>query len=162
MSNGLFRDLQSVIASSDETFEVAPGTPGLVMVVFTLPSYEFVFKVIRDTFPASKATTRERIMDRYRQVLVHDRVGRLVDFQEYEHVKFPRQRFSQELLADARYARCTAKKDLTPSSIGFSSSYSSLVRSLDLTTNAQSPTMNTQFDNERPIRRLWGVGAKPP
>jgi isocitrate dehydrogenase kinase/phosphatase len=93
-----YRDLTSYAAASDESFVVAPGQRGLVMSVFTLPSYEFVFKVIRDTFPASKATTRRRVMERYRQVMLHDRVGRLVDFQEFEHLKFPRARFSTELL----------------------------------------------------------------
>jgi isocitrate dehydrogenase kinase/phosphatase len=93
-----YRDLTSYAASSHESFIEAPGQRGLVMSVFTLPSYEFVFKVIRDTFPAAKATTRRRVMERYRQVLLHDRVGRLVDFQEFEHLKFPRARFSPELL----------------------------------------------------------------
>ena len=93
-----YRDLTGYAAATDEPFVVAPGQRGLVMAVFTLPSYEFVFKVIRDTFPASKATTRRRVMERYRQVLLHDRVGRLVDFQEFEHLNFPRARFSPELL----------------------------------------------------------------
>ncbi|MDX1383343.1 MAG: bifunctional isocitrate dehydrogenase kinase/phosphatase [Thermoanaerobaculia bacterium] len=95
-----FSDLTTYIRSSTESFVRAPGQRGLVMAVFTLPSYEFVFKVIRDTFPASKATTRHRIRERYRQVLLHDRVGRLVDFQEYEHIKFPRRRFSRDLLEE--------------------------------------------------------------
>lgn len=95
-----YRDVTSYIATTDESFIFAPGQPGIVMSVFTLPSYEFVFKVIRDTFPASKATTRRRIMERYRQVLFHDRVGRLVDFQEFEHLKFARRRFSPALLAE--------------------------------------------------------------
>ena len=93
-----YRDLTGYAAATDESFVVAPGQRGLVMSVFTLPSYEFVFKVIRDTFPASKATTRQRVMERYRQVMVHDRVGRLVDFQEFEHLKFPRAQFAPELL----------------------------------------------------------------
>jgi isocitrate dehydrogenase kinase/phosphatase len=95
-----YRDLLAYAAETDEHFVVAPGQRGLVMSVFTLPSYEFVFKVIRDTFPASKATTRHRVMERYRQVMLHDRVGRLVDFQEFEHLKFPRARFSPELLEE--------------------------------------------------------------
>jgi isocitrate dehydrogenase kinase/phosphatase len=95
-----YRDLTAYAAASDESFVIAPGQRGLVMSVFTLPSYEFVFKVIRDTFPASKATTRRRVMERYRQVLLHDRVGRLVDFQEFEHLKFPQARFAPELLEE--------------------------------------------------------------
>ncbi|HVR28116.1 MAG TPA: bifunctional isocitrate dehydrogenase kinase/phosphatase [Thermoanaerobaculia bacterium] len=95
-----YRDLTAYAVASDESFVIAPGQRGLVMSVFTLPSYEFVFKVIRDTFPASKATTRRRVMERYRQVLLHDRVGRLVDFQEFEHLKFPQARFAPELLEE--------------------------------------------------------------
>ncbi|HEX3527065.1 MAG TPA: bifunctional isocitrate dehydrogenase kinase/phosphatase [Thermoanaerobaculia bacterium] len=94
----LYRDLMHHIARSEERFEVAPGQRGLVMEVFTLPSYEFVFKVIKDSFPPSKATTREQVMERYRSVLLHDRVGRLIGFQEFEHLTFPRARFSDDLL----------------------------------------------------------------
>jgi isocitrate dehydrogenase kinase/phosphatase len=94
----LFGDLSRTIAGSDERFVVAPGQRGLVMAVFTLPSYEFVFKVIRDHFPPHKRVSRRRVVSRYRQVLLHDRVGRLVDFQEFEHVTFPRRRFDDEVL----------------------------------------------------------------
>jgi isocitrate dehydrogenase kinase/phosphatase len=68
------------------------------MEVFTLPSYEFVFKVIRDAFPPQKNTTRERIMEKYRTVQLHDRVGRLVGFQEFEYLTFPRERFDPVFL----------------------------------------------------------------
>jgi isocitrate dehydrogenase kinase/phosphatase len=93
-----FRDLMNQIAGSDEKFVPTRGQTGLVMAVFTLPSYEFVFKVIKDAFPPQKNTTRERVMERYREVLLRDRVGRLVDFQEFEHLTIPRERFSKELL----------------------------------------------------------------
>ncbi len=93
-----YSDLTSTIAYTKERFIVAPGVPGLVMSVFTLPSYEFVFKVIRDRFPASKSTTPRKIRRRYREVLMHDRVGRLVDFQEFEHLQFPRRLFTPKLL----------------------------------------------------------------
>lgn len=95
-----FADLVATIESLDEQFIVAPGEPGLVMAVFTLPSFEFVFKVIKDVFPASKSTTRDEIRSRYRQVLLHDRVGRLVDYQVFEHVAFSRKRFEPELLEE--------------------------------------------------------------
>ena len=78
----------------------APGKPGMVMTVFTLPSYEFVFKVIRDEFAPPKNTTAEEVRARYRQVLRHDRVGRLVDFQEFERLDFPRRRFADQTLED--------------------------------------------------------------
>jgi isocitrate dehydrogenase kinase/phosphatase len=94
----LYRDLMRHIAASDEPFVEAPGQRGLVMIVFTLPSFEMVFKVIRDVFPPQKRATRDKVMEKYRQVLLQDRVGRLVDFQEYEHLTFPRSRFDPALL----------------------------------------------------------------
>jgi len=93
-----YRDLVGHIAVSDDLFEVARGQRGMVMAVFTLPSYEFVFKVIRDRFAPPKATTRARVMAKYREVLLQDRVGRLVEFQEFEHLSFPRRRFAGDLL----------------------------------------------------------------
>jgi isocitrate dehydrogenase kinase/phosphatase len=93
-----YRELVAQTAGSDERFVDAPGQPGLVMEVFHLPSYEFVFKVIKDAFPPQKNTTRERVMERYGTVRLHDRVGRMVGFQEFEHLTFPRERFSPGLL----------------------------------------------------------------
>lgn len=94
----LYADLETFIRGTDEQFVVAPGKRGLVMSVFTLPSFPFVFKVIKDYFPANKKTTRGDVMTKYRDVLRHDRVGRLVDFQEFEHLRFPRSRFAPEML----------------------------------------------------------------
>ena len=93
-----YRELMANIAASDDLFVEPPGQAGLVMEVFTLPSYEFVFKVIKDEFPPQKNTTRAKVMERYRTVQLHDRVGRLVGFQEFEHLRFPRARFSPPLL----------------------------------------------------------------
>ena len=70
----------------------------MVMEVFTLPSYEFVFKVIKDFFPPEKRASRDEVKARYREVQRHDRVGRLVDFQEFEHVEIPRAKFEESLL----------------------------------------------------------------
>jgi isocitrate dehydrogenase kinase/phosphatase len=95
-----YRDLMRFMASSDEKFVIAPGQPGLVMSVFTLPSYQFVFKVIKDCFPPSKRITRQQVKQKYREVLRHDRVGRLVDFQEFEHLEFRQDRFDSELLEE--------------------------------------------------------------
>ena len=93
-----FRDLMRFMNTSDEQFVIAPGQRGLVMSVFTLPSYQFVFKVIKDFFPPSKRITRQQVKQRYREVLRHDRVGRLVDFQEFEHLEFRLDRFEPDLL----------------------------------------------------------------
>ena len=72
------------------------------MLVFTLPSFPYVFKVIRDHFAPPKDTTRERVMQKYQLVKLHDRVGRMADSWEYSDVAFPRGRFSDELLEHLR------------------------------------------------------------
>jgi isocitrate dehydrogenase kinase/phosphatase len=96
----LYADLSHQIQGTDEQLVRAPGKEGLVMKVFTLPSFEFVFKVIKDCFPAAKRVTRRQVQANYRLVLHHDRVGRLIDFQEFEDLTLPRTRFAPELLAE--------------------------------------------------------------
>jgi isocitrate dehydrogenase kinase/phosphatase len=96
----LYRDLIRHIKTSTEPFEVAQGERGMVMIVFTLPSFDVVFKVIRDTFDYPKTTTRRDVMENYHLVFKHDRAGRLADVQEFEHLAFPRERFSEGLLAE--------------------------------------------------------------
>jgi len=94
----LYRDLIRHVSASPERFEHARGTPGMVMVVFTLPGYDDVFKIIRDRFPPPKRTTRRTIMDKYRMVFQHDRAGRLIDAQDFQHLQFDREQFTDELL----------------------------------------------------------------
>jgi isocitrate dehydrogenase kinase/phosphatase len=94
----LYRELRRHIGVSGERFEMARGTPGLVMEVFTLPGFDVVFKAIKDRFGAPKQITRDHVRSRYRLVFRHDRAGRLVDAQEFEHLEFHRSRFEQELL----------------------------------------------------------------
>ena len=96
----LYRDLMAHLDGSSDQFEIAPGDAGLVMAVFTLPSYDVVFKVIRDHFGQPKSTSREQVMDRYRLVFTHDRAGRLVDTQEFKELAIPRARVSDDLLAE--------------------------------------------------------------
>jgi isocitrate dehydrogenase kinase/phosphatase len=97
--------LQRHLRTSIDSFVHAPGERGLVMIVFTLPSHDLVFKVIRDHFGAPKTCTRADVMDRYRFVFRHDRAGRLVDAQEFKRLRLPRARFMpalvEELLRDA-------------------------------------------------------------
>ncbi len=95
----LYRSLIRHLATHDDRFIVAPGDPGMVMLVFTLPGFDVVFKVIRDRFAPPKTSTRRDVMERYRLVFGHDRVGRLVDAQEFEHLEFSRHRFADDLLA---------------------------------------------------------------
>ena len=72
----------------------------MVMVVFALPGFDVVFKVIRDRFPPPKTVTAEEVREKYRLVFRHDRAGRLVDAQEFEHLEFPRERLSPALLEE--------------------------------------------------------------
>lgn len=94
----LFRELLAHLDTTDEVFERPPGKEGLVMSVFTLPGFEMVFKVIKDTFPPQKTMTPSQVMDKYRLVFHHDRAGRLVDSQSFEHLEFDADRFEPELL----------------------------------------------------------------
>jgi isocitrate dehydrogenase kinase/phosphatase len=101
----LFRSICCELQGAEACFEPAPGERGMVMSVFTLPALNVVFKVIRDHFAFPKETTRERVMERYDFVFARDRVGRLADAQEFEHLEFHRRHFTEpvltELLRDA-------------------------------------------------------------
>ena len=90
--------VRHLAADPDEAFVHAAGERGMVMAVFTLPSYPLVFKLIRDRFAYPKEVVREEVMAKYRLVFHHDRVGRLIDAQEFRFLRFPRQRFSPALL----------------------------------------------------------------
>ena len=93
-----YRDLLHHLRHSSDQFRIAPGIQGLVMLVFDLPSFPYVFKLIRDKFPAPKETTRQEVQAKYRLVKLHDRVGRMADTMEYSLVALPLDRFSPELL----------------------------------------------------------------
>jgi isocitrate dehydrogenase kinase/phosphatase len=95
----LYRSLMLDLEQPEARFAVAEGEEGMVMAVFTLPSFSTVFKIIKDSFGAPKNTTRQAVMDKYHFVFVRDRVGRLADAQEFEHLEFPRRCFPDELLA---------------------------------------------------------------
>ncbi|MBE0346755.1 bifunctional isocitrate dehydrogenase kinase/phosphatase [Pseudoalteromonas peptidolytica] len=92
-----YREFLQHLDNSEELFEVAAGTPGMVMMVFTLPSFPYVFKVIRDKFPESKPFTKDTVLQRYQLVKRHDRVGRMADTIEYSDVVIPVARFSPQL-----------------------------------------------------------------
>ena len=95
-----YRDFLHHLRHSTDKFRIAPGIKGMVMLVFDLPSFPYVFKVIKDYYPPQKDTTREQIKGKYLLVKQHDRVGRMADTQEYSEVAFPRARFSDELIAE--------------------------------------------------------------
>jgi isocitrate dehydrogenase kinase/phosphatase len=95
-----YRALYRHLNNSNDKFEIARGAKGMVMTVFTMPSYDMVFKIIKDRFAYPKTSTRAQVMDRYKLVFKHDRVGRMVDAQEFEGLSFSRDRFAPELLQE--------------------------------------------------------------
>ena len=102
--NLFYRDFLYHLRHSSDRFRIAPGIKGMVMLVFDLPSFPFVFKVIKDFFPAQKEnTTRASVQGKYLLVKQHDRVGRMADTLEYTMVAFPRHRFDEELIAELKH-----------------------------------------------------------
>jgi isocitrate dehydrogenase kinase/phosphatase len=94
----LYRGLLRHLEDPTARFALVEGDEGMVMAVFTLPSFNVVFKIIKDSFGAPKNTTRRAVMEKYQFVFVRDRVGRLADAQEFEHLEFPRRCFPDELV----------------------------------------------------------------
>ena len=97
-----YRDFLYHLRHSSDKFRIAPGIKGMVMLVFDLPSFPYVFKLIKDYYPPPKDTTREKIKGKYLLVKQHDRVGRMADTLEYSEVAFPRGRFEDELIEEIR------------------------------------------------------------
>lgn len=97
-----YRELQYHLNHSQDNFQVAPGVPGMVMLVFTLPSFQFVFKLIKDRFDPPKTSSREEVRQKYQLVKYHDRVGRLADTLEYSNVAISLDRIDPELLNQLR------------------------------------------------------------
>ena len=95
-----YRDFLAHLDQTDDQFVIAPGIKGMVMTVFTLPSLDIVFKIIKDRFHPSKDMTRETVKEKYRLVKRHDKAGRMADTQEFSNFIFERSRFSDELLEE--------------------------------------------------------------
>ena len=89
----LYRSLYRHLDHSHDKFVRARGTPGMVMSVFTLVSFNVVFKIIRDRFDPPKNTTRDAGKRRYALVYNHDRVGRMVEAWEFENLSFEKDRY---------------------------------------------------------------------
>lgn len=100
-----YRHFFKHLEDTDQCLTEADGTRGMVMLVFTLPGYPLVFKVMRDRFAPGKKLGREHVLAQYRLVFNHDRAGRLIDAQEYRHLAFERSRLSEALL-EALMAEC--------------------------------------------------------
>ncbi|MFT4525272.1 MAG: isocitrate dehydrogenase kinase/phosphatase [Granulosicoccus sp.] len=94
----LYKEIFEHLDGTEEQFLFAPGVKGMVMSVFTLRGFSLVFKVIRDKFKPPKNVSRQQVINCYRLVFMHDRVGRLADAQEFEFLRFKKDRFSDEVL----------------------------------------------------------------
>jgi len=110
--NSFYRDLLHHLRYSSDRFRIAPGVKGMVMLVFDLPSFPYVFKLIKDHFPATKKTTREQIKGKYLLVKRHDRVGRMADTLEYSKVALPLARFEPELVVEMQQ-HCPSLLEIT-------------------------------------------------
>jgi isocitrate dehydrogenase kinase/phosphatase len=106
-----YRDFLHHLRHSSDRFVIAPGIKGMVMAVFTLPSYPYVFKLICDVIPYPKETDRQQIMAKYQLVKSHDRAGRMADNWEYSQVVLPRARFAPQLIEELR-SQCGSQIEL--------------------------------------------------
>ena len=97
-----YRDLFYHLKHSSDNFTIAPGIKGMVMLVFTLPSFPYVFKVIRDRFAPQKEMDRQTVKDKYQLVKMHDRAGRMADTLEYSLVALPLERFEPGVLEELK------------------------------------------------------------
>ncbi|MDH4031103.1 MAG: bifunctional isocitrate dehydrogenase kinase/phosphatase, partial [Chromatiales bacterium] len=95
-----YRSFARHLTHSSDKFITAPGDKGMVMAVFTLPSYDIVFKIIRDKFAYPKTVVRRDVLDKYQLVFKRDRAGRLVDAQEFKLLRFKTERFEETLLEE--------------------------------------------------------------
>ncbi|MFM0022973.1 bifunctional isocitrate dehydrogenase kinase/phosphatase [Paraburkholderia azotifigens] len=98
--NLFYRDLLQHLKHSSDRFIIAPGIKGMVMLVFTLPSFPYVFKLIKDSFPPPKETTRAQVVGKYQLVKRHDRLGRMADTLEYSSVALPLSRLDHALIRE--------------------------------------------------------------
>jgi len=99
----LFRHLAT---NPDERIVRAEGARGMVMAVFTPSAYPIVFKVIRDAFAYPKDSARRIVEEKYRLVFRYDRIGRLVDAQEFRYLRFPLKLIEPDL-RDELLQQCT-------------------------------------------------------
>lgn len=95
-----YREFNRHLLRSVDKFKIADGIKGMVMTVFTLPSYPMVFKIIKDKFAAPKNVTEEIVKEKYEMVKEHGRVGRMTDSHMFQNMVFEKNRFSAELLEE--------------------------------------------------------------
>jgi len=97
----LYRDLlQHQQVCSLDRFDFAPGKHGMVMIAFSMPNDDLIYKLIRDRFDTPKQTTAKQVMEKYDYVFKHDRAGRLLDVQTFENLELEQCCFTPELLSE--------------------------------------------------------------
>jgi isocitrate dehydrogenase kinase/phosphatase len=159
----LYRGLLEHLASTDDRFVVAPGQRGMVMAVFTLPGFDVVFKVIRDRFEYPKTVTPDQVRANYRIVFRHDRAGRLVDAQEFEHLAFDSRRFDPRLLSEL-LADCAQRVRLSEGRVVISHLYTERrLRPLDLYLREAGPeaARDAVIDYGQALRDLAATNVFP-
>ncbi|EFQ2095575.1 bifunctional isocitrate dehydrogenase kinase/phosphatase [Escherichia coli] len=93
-----YREYLVYLQGCNEQFIEAPGIRGMVMLVFTLPGFDWVFKVIKDKFAPQKEMSAAHVRACYQLVKEHDRVGRMADTQEFENFVLEKRHISPALM----------------------------------------------------------------
>lgn len=93
-----YREYLVYLHGCNEQFIEAPGIRGMVMLVFTLPGFDRVFKVIKDRFAPQKEMSAAHVRACYQLVKEHDRVGRMADTQEFENFVLEKRHISPALM----------------------------------------------------------------
>lgn len=88
------------LKATGERFAAAPGRVGMAMIVFSPPTFPYVFKVIRDFSSKVGWTGRDRIMDLYRWVHEMNRGRLMLDAWIYRNLRFPRAAFEEGVLEE--------------------------------------------------------------
>ncbi|RME97845.1 MAG: bifunctional isocitrate dehydrogenase kinase/phosphatase, partial [Bacteroidetes bacterium] len=106
-----FRDFERHLLQSEDHFQYPAGIKGMVMTVFTLPSYPYVFKVIKDRFAPPKQVTFHEVVERYELVNRHDRVGRMADSYLFNALSLPLKRIDPEVLHELQ-TECASRIEI--------------------------------------------------
>ncbi|END2800467.1 bifunctional isocitrate dehydrogenase kinase/phosphatase [Escherichia coli] len=93
-----YREYLVYLQGCNEQFIEAPDIRGMVMLVFTLPGFDRVFKVIKDKFAPQKEMSAAHVRACYQLVKEHDRVGRMADTQEFENFVLEKRHISPALM----------------------------------------------------------------
>ena len=159
----LYRQMQYHLGHSKDNFQIAPGVRGMVMLVFAMPSFPFVFKLIRDHFDPPKTSSREDVRGKYQLVKFHDRVGRLADTLEYSNVAIPLDRIDPVLMKELK-ATAASSIEIVGDNLVISHIYiERRMEPLDRYLSHVSPSLRSQTirDFGQSIRDLAGANIFP-